>query len=76
MPGYSFIQADVKCPFYQYDDGQRKIICEGFTDRCTVDLRWRFHAEQVIHLQTFCCKCYEKCEIYRMVMESKYNDDE
>ena len=59
MPGYSYIQADVKCPFYQYDDGRRKIICEGFTDRCAVDLRWRFHTEQVLHLQTFCCREYD-----------------
>jgi hypothetical protein len=32
--------------------------------------------EQELHLQTFCCKAYEKCEIYRMVMESKYSDDD
>lgn len=76
MPSGSFIQADVNCPFYQYDDGRRKIVCEGFTDRCTVDLRWRYHVDQEHHMQVFCCGNFEKCEIYRMVMESKYNDDE
>ena len=76
MPRGSYLQQEVICPFYTYDDGRRKIICEGFTDRCAVDLRWRFHTDQVLHLQTFCCKKYKKCEIYRMVMESKYYDDE
>ena len=76
MPSGSFVQSDVLCPFYKYDDGRRKIACEGFTDRCVLDVRWKYHIEQDLHLQTFCCKAYEKCEIYRMVMESKYDDDE
>ena len=63
----------MQCPFYKYDDGRRKIVCEGFDDLCLVDVRWRFHAEQVKHMETFCCDRYPNCEVYRMAAQ-KYEE--
>ena len=75
MPSGSFTQSDVICPFYKYDDGRKKIVCEGFADRCSLDVRWEYHAYQEQHLQLFCCENYKNCEVYRMVMASKYDDE-
>ncbi|MBR5948248.1 MAG: hypothetical protein IKZ82_06315 [Clostridia bacterium] len=76
MPSGSYLQADVQCPFYLYDDGRKKIVCEGFADRCTIDVRWRFHAQQEQHMQVFCCRRYTYCEVYRMIMQAKYGEEE
>lgn len=37
MPsGYK--KADVQCPFYKYDDGKRRITCEGITEDSSLAL--------------------------------------
>ena len=76
MPSGSFLQQEVVCPFYQWDDGKRKIICEGMYDRCSLDLRWRHHVEQERYMKIFCCEHYKKCEIYRMIYQCKYAEEE
>ena len=75
MSSGSYYQQSVKCPFYKYDNGKNKIVCEGFTDECLVDARWRMREDYIRHIGVFCSEHYEKCEIYRMVYEAKYDDE-
>ena len=76
MPSGSFRQADVQCPFYQSDDGKRKIVCEGLVDRSTLALNYRRRNDYKTQIEVFCCEHYNRCEIYRMLMEAKYDDEE
>ena len=38
MPSGSFKQADVQCPFYKFDDGKRRITCEGIIEDSSLAL--------------------------------------
>lgn len=65
----------VLCPMY-IGDGPIEICCEGPFDLCprvTLSFRNRNACEQ--HMTLFCDKDYCCCEVYRMVMEAKYDDD-
>ena len=68
-PSGSFKQADVQCPFYKHDDGWRRITCEGLIDKSTISLGYMRKSDYDIQFETFCCHHYQKCEIYRMLMQ-------
>ena len=65
-------QVYVKCPFYCGDDGKKCLTCEGMVDDSYIS--WKFKNRENFRQQMdiFCCDCYKNCEIYRMLMESKY----
>ena len=76
MPSGSYKQADVQCPFYRYDDGRRRITCEGIVDGCSLALIYIRRVDFETQLNVFCCEHYRNCEVYRMLMENKYEEDE
>ena len=75
MPSGSFKQIDVQCPFYKYDDGRRRITCEGLVDKSSIALIYLTRGDYDTQLLVFCCEHYKKCEIYRMLMQ-KYEEEE
>ena len=77
MPSGTYMgKVDALCPFYKYDDGKkRRIICEGLVDKSTLALTYRHKDDYDTQLRVFCCEHYKKCEVYRMIMEAKYEDD-
>lgn len=59
------------CPFFRAHNSTI-IACEGPTDDCVLQLRYR-SAEAKKQQQTiFCEGNHRNCEIYRMLMEYKY----
>ena len=70
----SYIQIFVLCPFYKRDDGKRRIVCEGFVENGNIELAYRLESLFRKQMEIFCCKHYQKCEVYRMLME-KYKED-
>ena len=74
MPSGSFKQIDVQCPFYKYDDGRRRITCEGLIDKSSIALIYLTRNDFDTQLLVFCCEHYKKCEIYRVLME-KYEEE-
>ena len=72
MPGGSYIQVYVRCPFYHSDKVGKQIICEGLIDGCSLTLHYMQKSDWLNHIQGVCCEQYEKCDIYRMLMETKY----
>lgn len=68
----SFLRVDVLCPFYKGDEN-RKIICEGIVDRSTISLSFGSKTDFDIQVNSFCCARYRYCEVYRMLMASKYD---
>ena len=73
-PSGSYKQVYVQCPFYKYDDGKRRITCEGIMDDCNLTLSFKSRADYEIQLNAFCCRQYNNCEICRM-LNQKYEEE-
>lgn len=78
MPNGSYKgKTDAQCPFYRSDDKQKKqIICEGIVDRSTLALNFHRKPDYRTQLGVFCCEHYKKCEVYNMIMEAKYDEED
>lgn len=75
MSSGSYRQVYVQCPFYKFDDGKRRITCEGFIEDSSVALIYHRKADYETQIETFCCEHYTKCEVYRMLID-KYDEEE
>ena len=76
MPSGSYKQIEVQCPFYKYDDGKRRITCEGLVDDSSLALIYQRKSDYETQINVFCCEHYRKCEIFRMLMENKYDEED
>ena len=74
MASGSFRQVDVQCPFFKSDDGRQCIVCEGFGDARSRIQTYRYKAEYEKQMEVFCSEHYRKCEVYRVIMETKYEE--
>lgn len=73
-PSGSWMQADVKCPFYKHDDGRGRITCEGIVDQSSSIQSFVRKTDYLKQMEVFCCEHYECCEVYQMLME-KYKEE-
>lgn len=70
-----YYQTSVGCPFYNHDDKRKhRITCEGLVDDSCLALVFQRRQDYEIHITTFCCEHYKRCEIYRMLMQ-KYDTE-
>lgn len=76
MPSGSYRQVYVKCPFYLYDDGARRICCEGIAPETTVATMFHHRSQMQQHMRIFCEDAFTCCELYRAVMAAKYEDED
>lgn len=76
MPSGSYNQVYVQCPFYKEDDGRSFIKCEGFGNARYSQQKFHTKAEYETQMYVFCCKHHKKCEYYRMLMKTKYDEEE
>lgn len=76
MPSGSYNQVSVKCPFYKEDDGKLSIICEGFGDARYLKQVYSNKCQYGKQMSVFCCEHYKNCEVYRLIMETKYDKEE
>ncbi len=65
----------IRCPFFREESSRdHKIKCEGLGDAKSIS--WNFSNEderqRIRQLEIFCQDHYDKCELYRMIVESKY----
>ena len=70
----SYLKSFAQCPFYKRDDGRRRIVCEGIMDYSTICLTFQYDNLFKRQTETFCCKHYDRCEVYSMLMK-KYEDE-
>ena len=79
VPSGSFrAQAEVQCPFFKFDDytsQKKRIICEGFVDKSMLALIYCRKKDYETQLRVFCCEHYKNCEVYRMLMQYKYDEE-
>ena len=73
MASGSYRQVFVRCPFYKWDDGKKRITCEGIVETSSIALIYHNKADYELQLNTFCCEHYDRCEIYRLLAE-KYEE--
>ena len=76
MPSGSYKQVYVQCPFYKEDDGKLSIICEGFGDARYLKQMYYNKAQYVKQMTVYCCEHYHRCEAYRLIMATKYDEEE
>ena len=62
----------VVCPFFK-DYQKHTIRCEGYLEGRNLITTFEQAEDRSGQMRIFCCEHYEKCEVYRMVMESKYD---
>ena len=68
----SLWESQIGCPFYKNDE-KLQIVCEGIGEARSLILSFRYTQERNRQIRLFCAGCYEKCEVFRMIME-KYTD--
>lgn len=74
MASGSFLQVDVKCPYYQSDNGRDRIICEGIIPGTNTQSFYYMGLEFKKHMQIFCTDRYWNCEICQ-ALDQKYEEE-
>ena len=72
----SYYKWEVKCPFFKRDINRHKIACEGLVEKSNVVLAYNYEKDFKCQMQNYCCKNYKMCEVYRMIIEAKYEDED
>ena len=60
------------CPYYK-SSKQKEISCEGITDECSTNIKFKTGGQRDIYRRIFCDAKYKNCEIYKM-LSKKYED--
>ena len=68
----TYKDVEVKCPFYK-EQTARTISCEGITDDSIIKQYFSFPRSKELHVNVFCERKFENCEIYRMLVK-KYEE--
>ena len=69
----TYKDVDVKCPYYKGQTANG-ISCEGLTDDSIIKLWFNSHKLKCCHMDAYCQKRYNYCEIARM-LEAKYEEE-
>jgi hypothetical protein len=64
----------IKCPFFR-DLPEGAIKCEGVGDAESVQLNYGCRKDKRTQLEVFCERKWENCEIARLILATKYDDD-
>ena len=71
---HGYRQVYIKCPFYR-DYTPDVIRCEGIMDGTALSLSFGNRTDHDRHMDVFCQEKYQNCELYRMVMDARYEED-
>ena len=66
--------ADVICPFYRYDNGFSRVVCEGFAEGSSLIQQFSRKQDFKQQMHVFCYRSCQSCEVFRMLMAMKYAD--
>ena len=66
---------DIKCPFF-LEHNAREVHCEGIMDGSKVIQRYCKAADKAMQCNIYCSEMYTYCEIYRMLMRAKYDEED
>ena len=68
-------RADVVCPFYRYDDGYHRLVCEGLTDDSSVIQQYKAKKSHQKYMEYFCYGNCTGCAVFRMIVDAKYAEE-
>ena len=68
-------QVFVNCPFFR-NYSPDVIRCEGIMDGTGISISFRDKEDHRRHMSIFCEDHYKNCEIYRMVLDARYEGEE
>lgn len=74
MSSGSFYQASVLCPYYKYDNGKDRIVCEGLIPGSKLQSYFRRKKDYQTQIIKFCCGCYWNCEMCA-ALDKKYEEE-
>lgn len=75
MPPHARREREVLCPFFR-SFGDRRIVSEGHHDAViTLTQLFRNNEAMDLHIETFCDNHFCKCEIYTMILRTKFGAD-
>lgn len=66
--------SEIRCPFFMAHNGH-EVHCEGIMDGSKIIQRYCRASDKDKQCQIFCCEVYSYCEIYRMLMQAKYDEE-
>lgn len=70
-----YLDAHVQCPFFRRIDLHTgRICCEGLTDESSIILHYNRREDLSIQFDFLCCNKYKNCEVFRAIMEAKYQE--
>lgn len=73
MASGSYKQADVVCPYYRFDDGGKRISCEGLIKNTVVINRFTRKSKMATHIDMICSSMdYAKLCPVAAALEKKY----
>ena len=58
---------NVQCPFWKGEQS-RVIVCEGLGPGEKIERVLPSSGRKKLEMQTYCCKCYESCRIFKMLL--------
>lgn len=72
----TYKKAYALCPFFkQDDDDKRRIVCEGLVDDSSLTLSYIYSKDYRSQMDIFCCGAFESCEVFRMLIRDKYEEE-
>ncbi len=66
----------IQCPFYKGREGGKSLVCEGFGDAKSLAQVYPSRGKLRKQMEVFCCHRYRNCEVYRLLMHTKYEEDD
>lgn len=73
--GWELDASDAVCPFFR-DHTSMTIGCESPIPGSAIRMTFEKKEDKTIQYKAFCCRRYQCCEIFRMVMEKYIYIDE
>ena len=71
--GKHHVRRSAVCPFYKHEHPQ-VIYCDGIVPDSVIHLAFANKTDAVEYKIGFCCDCYQKCPIYKL-LEEVYEDE-
>ena len=62
------------CPFF-VGHSAPEIQCEGLADETRLSIRFNKECDKKLHKRVFCDDRYKNCELCRMLLREKYEED-
>lgn len=75
MPGAASLAKGVRCPFWIYTDGIKRIVCESSYESSCVGIFFADPAACRRYKRDVCGGQFEDCPLYQGLLATKYKEE-